>query len=147
MGEAMISPAGLVVRNDPWGKGYFHASRDEGKRLHSGVDIAVSLGERIVAPEDCLIIRTGIVYPDAPHYNLIVLQGQFFMHKIMYVHSHLSAGSIVKSGVHIGYPQDISARYDDRMIPHIHWEVSVNGFSKAGGPYRIFVDPSKAMRL
>jgi len=123
----MRSPVGITVRNDEMGSGYFGTPRTRGKKrhTHTGVDIIVSPGEQIFAPEDCTVERLGICYGSDPEFHLIAVSSLSFKHRILYIKPCVIAGARLKEGDPIGHAQNIQDRHGDKMIPHIHWDILV----------------------
>jgi hypothetical protein len=114
---------------DGYGCGYFKASR--GSYLHKGVDYTVKENQVIKAPFDCEIDRYGYPYEDNKNYQLIAIKGigkwKGFWAKIMYIKPVLPVGSIVKRGQDLCKADDISEKFYNRMTPHIHFELYLNG--------------------
>jgi len=113
---------------DAFGCGSFHASRT-GNRLHKGLDLKLNFGEPVKAPFDCYINRLGKPYANDNRYDLIEVIGvnkfKSYKAKLMYVSTHLSPNinKVYKQGEVIGYAQDISSKYGNGMVNHIHFEL------------------------
>jgi len=127
----IIPPTGTTtIRSDSWGDGRFGARRTKKTALgtilysHTGIDYFCIVGQQIVAPFDGEIIRIGQCYPYDTRFKLIEIQGNFCRGKILYVDPHSSSRRKVKQGDLIGTAQDIGLRYDDKMLPHIHFEIN-----------------------
>lgn len=112
-----------VMRSDRWGGGHFGAAR--GNRTHQGLDLITEPGEAVRAPIDGRVVRFGYVYAGDNLYRLLILQGEGFDVRLMYVSPspHLRPGDPVKRGEVVGVSQAISARYGPGMLDHIHVEV------------------------
>jgi hypothetical protein len=119
----MISPSSdNTVRKDSWGDGHYMANR--GVRKHKGVDFVCAPGSQAVAPVSGIITREVQCYPDDDEYSGFVIQGDSIALKVLYV--KLRPGLVGKNvicGNTIGTCQDISKRYGEKMIPHVHVEV------------------------
>ena len=119
----MKSPAGILIRNDLMGSGYFGTPR--GKRTHVGVDLAVLPGTPIHAPEKCTVERLGVCYGNDPDFDLVLVSSMAFKHKILYVNPCVESGMRLEEGDLIGHSQNVQDRHGIKMIPHIHWEIFV----------------------
>jgi len=119
----MISPVMLKIRNDSIGLGDFMSPR--GNRLHRGIDLVTSAGHPVLSPCEGIITRIGICYESNPEYKLIVISERWFTHKILYIKpiKSIKTGQHVNVGDQIAIAMDISKKYGDKMITHIHWEV------------------------
>lgn len=108
---------------DAWGSGAFGAPR--GNRRHKGRDYCYEAGAAVKAPMDGRIIRVGHPY-GSPwlHYKLMELltDDQSILWRFFYVEPIVVPVISVSAGETIGYAQDISAKYDDRMKNHVHVE-------------------------
>jgi len=114
---------------DAWGCGNFGAKR--GTKSHKGLDFKVYENQPIKAPFDCEIIRNGYPYSDNLKYRLIEIRGlgsfSQYTAKIMYVKIIHSIGAIVKKGDTVCNADNISEKFDNRMINHVHFELYKNG--------------------
>lgn len=117
----MTSPTGLGIRNDTEGQGYYRAKR--GKRLHAGVDYKCKPGKAIFSPISGKIKRIAYPYP-GKEYQGVVIESEFFTIKLFYFKPFEDLiGQEVKKGEHIGFAQDISLRYSEFMLPHVHLQI------------------------
>lgn len=108
---------------DPWGNGAFGASR--GRKKHKGRDYCFEPGEAVKAPMDGLVTRVGHPY-NSPwlHYKLIELltNDHSILWRFFYVDPVVVPVISVSAGETIGYAQDITLKYDQRMKNHVHVE-------------------------
>lgn len=118
------------MRNDSCGNGYYLASRDNGSRLHKGVDIVCSEHQSVYAPFSGRITRSFNVMDYSTYYKGIELSDeQGTKLKIMYLFPDYSLiGSYVTRGQKIATCQKISDNYNcSSMIDHLHIELFYNG--------------------
>lgn len=118
---------GIVRISDPWGDGTFMASR--GTRRHRGIDLVTVAGQDVYAPFDCVVGRHGYAYADLS-YRLVEIRATgdlTYTAKIMYVTDMVPVGTKVKRGEVLAKAADITARFDARMINHIHFELYQHG--------------------
>lgn len=129
-----------VMRSDRWGGGNFGAAR--GNRTHQGLDLVTEPGEAVRAPIDGRVVRFGFVYSGDNLYRLLVLQGEGYDVRLMYVYPapRLRPGDTVQRGDVVGTSQAISARYGPGMLDHVHIEVR----RIVGGELR---DPAGLLKL
>ena len=119
----MISPTGKTnVRSDSKGDGHYGASR--GGRMHDGTDYPCTPGQPVVAPIDGTVIREAAPYADDAKYRGVVIQGAHARVKMFYlIPDKALIGKRVSQGQAVGTAQDISAKYGQAMIPHIHMQI------------------------
>ena len=60
-----------VRDHDTFGSGLFGASRDGGKRTHSGIDFACYPGSIVLACSSGTVTKLGYPYGDDPHYRYV----------------------------------------------------------------------------
>jgi len=132
------------------GAGYFRASRNGGKRKHSGTDYLAEPGEEIYAPVSGVCPRVGFCYsdPKKSQYRLIELLSGPFLIRIMYVEPGIIEGSMVRRGDIIGRAQNIAMAYPDKegritMMNHVHMDVRIRPECGLVNKKGIFIDPSK----
>lgn len=126
------------IRNDGYGKGYFGASRDSGKRLHNGIDLVVTPGESILSPITGKILQYSYPYP-GEKYSGVHIQNDEYLVKMWYLSPVLvKPGQQVMQGQAIGTAQKISTKYGSGMIDHVHVEVWPNGVGRSIDPAPLF---------
>jgi len=115
-----------VVRNDPAGKGHYHAPRNG--RKHNGIDYTCTPGEVVLTPVGGVVTRLGYAYADDLDWRYVeITRGvDNLRHRFFYVEPSktMKVGSHVSAGAPIGVAQDIPRKYpDQQMIAHVHHEV------------------------
>lgn len=117
----MISPTGKGIRNDSMGLGTYGVPR--GGRSHKGTDYLCDPGQKIRSPISGKVKRLVDPYGDRKYSGLVIV-GKHMTIKMMYFKPKEDlVSTTVKAGEVIGIAQDISARYDIRMKPHIHLQI------------------------
>ena len=123
----MISPTGHGIRYaDKWGRGAYGAPRDNGSRIHNGLDFIVSpIGQKIVAPCAGLVVRIKLPYAN-PVKNVlfsgILVRASDYEYTLFYFEPLKEIISTrIQEGQLVGHAQDISMKYPG-MIPHIHMQ-------------------------
>jgi hypothetical protein len=119
----MIVPIKNATRDyDAWGSGLFAAPR--GKKKHRGRDYKFEAGAPVHAPEAGKIVRIGYPYPAPAPYRYMELlnEDHTILWRFFYVDPIVTPVNSVHAGQVIGYAQDITLRYDQRMANHIHVE-------------------------
>ena len=122
------NPTGGGVRNDRVGAGFWGAAR--GSRKHKGVDLLLprGVGQEVIAPHPSLVKRHSLPYPSDERYLGVVLQGASFESFLWYLEPiDELIGQQVSMGQVIGYAQDISKKYGNGCLPHIHWQIGEHG--------------------
>lgn len=108
-----------------YGSGQFGASRDHGKRHHSGLDVLAAAREPVFSPIDGEVIREAVPYP--PFSGLLIRgTGEYagYEVKLFYVDG-LMCGPC-KAGSIVGYAENLGVKYPG--IPnHVHMEVRSKG--------------------
>lgn len=132
----------LSLRSDSYGKGYFGASRNGG-RAHKGIDLAVPVGEPIVAARSGRVIFSGeekgygktieIKHPDG----------------LISCYAHLSGldaaqDGWVERGQLIGRSGKTGNAAHPSIKPHLHFEIKSQGQSV--NPMSGFLDPAIAIK-
>lgn len=121
------SPTGLGIRGqDRWGGGNWGDPRDNGARIHRGVDFTANLGQPVRAPAEASVVRIGRAYSDTAAYSVVELDVGGCSVKLMYVDPIVKVGDRVNAGTVIGVAQNIAHRYPD-ITPHVHMEVWKEG--------------------
>lgn len=124
-----------VIRNDGAGQGHFGAPRGDHK--HAGTDYVVTPHDAVFAVGDGKLIRSGYAYEGDSVYRLCEIRSEGIAVKLLYVYPFPSLiGEYVRAGDVIGAAQDITKKYSDDMLPHVHLEVRVND---------VLVDPETFM--
>jgi len=128
----MISPTGHGVRySDKWGSGVYGASRDQGRRIHKGMDFIVSpVGQNIIAPcrGDVIRIRRPYANPVKGVMFSGILVRSADVEWTMFYFEPLNEvlKTRIEEGQLIGIAQDISIKYP-QIIPHVHLQIdSIN---------------------
>ena len=122
-----------LLRNDALGSGEYGSGR--GSRVHRGIDVEIRPEEVVRAPYKMYIAEKPIrVYEDTEEWTGV--RGRFKIGndnieaKYFYVTPFPQVlGTVVSMGTPIGIAQDISERYDQRMVPHLHIEHRNDGTS------------------
>jgi len=141
----LLSPTERIdIRSDPWGDGHFGAPR--GDHTHKGIDLRVYHREALVAPLICRVKRIAWPYRYQGKYMGIVLRSAnearnaeikiFYMvpdETKLWTKSH----QVLLQGELIGMAQNISEKYDYRMLSHIHLELRIDGKLVDPEPYLI----------
>ena len=122
----ITSPTGQGIRVDPEGDGHFGAPR--GYRVHTGLDFLGEVGQDIVMPFDkAYVSRIVRPYVDTSEYmGLELVNNMFIGHLLYLVPNDNVVGSYLTMGEVLGTMQDITARYSDRMRPHVHLDIFIN---------------------
>ena len=111
----------IRLRNDPYGKGYFGASRN-GKRRHKGIDVLARLGEPVLASKSGRIVFAG----QEKGYGLFAEIGHFDGLRTRYAHlSRLYGrqGDWVARGDIIGTCGKTGNASAAGIQPHVHFEI------------------------
>lgn len=117
----MLNPTGEGVRVDPMGNGNYGASR--GTRTHNGVDLIVCPGQAVFSPIDGKVVRKILAYANDSYYG-VQIEGKRATVSLLYLRPLDGVvGSTIKKGEIVGTAQDISKRYNNNMIPHIHMRI------------------------
>lgn len=113
---------------DKWGSGAFRAPR--GDREHTGVDFAVEPGALLLSPLQGIVSKWGQVYKDTDEYQYVQITDEAGrQHRFYYTQPIPILGDSVEPGDVIGTVQDITARYDERMTNHVHYEIRLRKMS------------------
>lgn len=111
-----------VMRRDAHGSGAFGARRRA--HTHQGLDLVAKKGAPVYSPVDGTFVRKGRPYANDERFSLIVLNGEGFEVKLMYVEPvTLSPGDSVKRGQVVGHAQAVSDKHGDGMLDHVHVEL------------------------
>lgn len=130
----LFRPNYVVRGQDGQGNGAYGSSRDQGDRIHAGVDIITTPLEAITAPITGKLLVGSRVYPNSrPELVLVKILGtgeySGYTVKIFYVegNSYLH-NTIVEKGTIIGSAQNMSISYlpVGSMTNHIHYEIRKN---------------------
>jgi murein DD-endopeptidase MepM/ murein hydrolase activator NlpD len=117
---------------DPFGCGSFGASR--GSRKHNGIDVVTVPNQLIKSPINGEITRFPFPYGTDLSYTGIEIINSEYKIKIFYVTPLVAIGKKVSAGEVIAKSQNISAKYSNEMVNHVHLEVYKNG---------VLIDPTK----
>lgn len=111
------------MRNDAAGSGHFGAPR--GNRIHQGLDLLVEPGQEVLSPVTGRFIRQGWPYANDRRFHLVVLNGEGYEVKLLYVKpiEGLVPGTPVHRGQVVGMAEDVASKYGGSMLPHVHVEV------------------------
>jgi len=121
----IIDPTGQGLREyDPWGAGWFGAERPGG-RTHTGMDFKCTPGQVVRCPVlEGVMVGTLRPYDDDDTLLGLLLRSTQFDIKMFYVDPLPELiGNKVIATQPVGTAQDITRRYDIRMVPHVHLEV------------------------
>ena len=121
-----VSPTKREVRDrDPWGEGRYGAPR--GKRYHRGVDYVCTSGQTIYSPIAGKVESIAKPYPESDYSGVLIMSPSMAVKMFYFQPLQSVIGEYVDQLDLIGGAQDISQKYDERMMPHIHVEiVSIN---------------------
>lgn len=118
----LINPTGRGVRVDGAGDGNYGASR--GSRKHRGTDFYCEPGQDIESPIDGVIKRLSYPYEGDARYTGCVIEGKRLSVKLFYLNVDTTLiKRVVTAGQTIGTAQNISTRYGEPMMPHIHMQI------------------------
>ena len=135
----IISPSKILrLRSDGYGKGYFGAPRNGGRR-HLGIDLATPIGQYIFASKSGRVIRASI----DPGFGLYVELAHPDGLATYYAHlSHISTheGDWVVQGQLIGLSGKTGNAKSRKISPHLHFEI--RNKTKALNPLFGWMDPS-----
>jgi murein DD-endopeptidase MepM/ murein hydrolase activator NlpD len=112
------------VRIDSEGNGNFGSRR--GGRPHNGTDFAAMPGMHVLSPVAGIVTKIGYPYADDLSYRYVeITTPDELRHRFFYVAplTHIKPGAGVDMHDTIGIVQNVSARYSDKMIPHVHYEI------------------------
>ena len=125
----MISPTGNGIRySDKWGLGTYGAPRDNGTRIHKGVDFIVSpVGQNIVAPCNGDVIRVKYPYANpvkGTMFSGILVRSPDFEWTMFYFEPLKEIMKTrIEEGQLIGHAQEISKKYPG-IIDHVHLQIN-----------------------
>jgi murein DD-endopeptidase MepM/ murein hydrolase activator NlpD len=114
---------------DKGGSGGYGASRDGGKRWHTGCDILALAGDAALIPIDGRVERTILAYPDSDLRGYVVEgRGRYqgIRVKVLYVKADIGVGQIVSRGEEVGTVQSVESYYAGKGVAvpnHVHFEV------------------------
>ena len=128
----------VFLRSDKYGKGYFGASRNRGRK-HEGIDLKVKIGEPIFAAKSGRVLCAGV---DPGYGNYVEI---FHPDGFSTRYAHLSqflvlAGEWVKQGAVIGKSGKTGNANHEQITPHLHFEIRHAG--KALDPAAGWMNPS-----
>lgn len=112
------------VRVDSEGSGHFGSSR--GGRPHNGTDFAAVPGQQLISPVSGKVTKIGYPYGDDLSYRYIEITTEDKLrHRFFYVSPifWVQVGVDIACGQTIGTVQNVSARYSNKMMPHVHYEI------------------------
>jgi len=121
----------LVIRNDSRGDGGFSAKRN-GRRIHEGLDLLAPIGTPVLAARSGRVVLSRTIYDKnkktgSGNYIIIWHPGN-----VTTIYAHLSAvyvkgNDLVRQGQLIGaVGKTGNANFSD-IMPHLHFEVRLNG--------------------
>ena len=106
---------------DKFGAGYFNAPR--GARTHNGIDLAVYVGSKVLAPITGKVTKVGYPYGDDLSYRYVEITDSVSRKwRFFYVEPAVKVDDIIEVGNIIGTVQDLDKRYPG-ITPHIHLEI------------------------
>ncbi len=127
-GLPVMSPRNILsIRNDAYGKGYFAASRNGGRR-HKGVDFTAPVGQPIQAAKTGRVTFAG----EDNGYGKYVEIGHPDGLITLYAHLselNVSTGEWVYRGQMIGRCGKTGNAGEPRMIAHLHFEIRYKGLA------------------
>ena len=130
---------GIDIRYDTHGDGHFGARRSGG-RMHQGIDLAADIGTPVYAARSGRVIISRIIKDKNTRRgsgNYVVLRhaGNF---STAYAHLskvYVSENDFVRQGEIIGrVGKTGNANYKD-MLPHLHFEIRINGTPRDPSEY------------
>lgn len=110
------------LRSDKMGSGHYGASR--GSRKHKGVDLIAIENESVFAPIDGIITHSQPYAGDTKYRGVRVTNGDQEW-KVFYCLPSFPEGTKVFKGQKIAKAQDISEKYGNGMINHVHVEYRI----------------------
>ena len=128
----------LFLRNDSYGKGYFGASRNGGRR-HQGIDILAPVGAMVLAPKSG---RVSAAFEEKGYgkYIEILHPDGFFTRYAHLSELRVKTGDWVKKGEGIALCGHSGNANNFRILPHLHFEI--RSASKALNPSAGYLDPA-----
>jgi len=112
-----------VRDHDTFGSGLYGASRDGGKRTHSGIDFACYPGSIILASSSGTVTKLGYPYKDDPTYRYVeVTDHDLRRFRYFYVKPSVSMNQMIIKGGAIGKSQELNRRYPG-ITEHVHLEI------------------------
>lgn len=136
-GSPALSPV-LAIRSDPFGQGHYGASRNGGRR-HKGIDVAIPLGEPVVAAKSGRVT----IARDSGGYGLLVEIAHPDGLRTRYAHLaslSVSEGDWVNRSQAVGLCGKTGNAREPRMTPHVHFEIRRSG--EAADPFAGLLEPS-----
>lgn len=122
-----VNPTGSGLRSDPSGDGAFGAKR--GDRVHLGVDFLAVAGQGVVSPVDAQYRRfVQRVYATDATYTGMELETKEFMLTFFYISPSINHMEFVKAGDLIGIAQDITAKWGEPMLNHVHMQLALKPY-------------------
>jgi hypothetical protein len=121
-----VNPTGKGLRDsDAFGYGAYHASRDEGARLHEGADFLARTGQTVVAPISGYVTKIGYAYADDLDLRYVELTNAAtgYMARVFYVVPSVAVGDAVRLGRAIGQSMSLQGRYPG-ILNHVHVELT-----------------------
>ena len=128
----------MILRMDTYGKGYFGASRNGG-RIHNGVDLAVPVGEKILASKSGRVIFAGVNRGYGHSIDILHPEGVW----TRYAHLselHVDEGDWVWKNETIGLSGKSGNAGNSKMVSHVHFEIRDG--QEALNPTKGLLDPS-----
>jgi hypothetical protein len=117
--------------------------------MHAGRDYIVKPRGTVRSPVNGTVGRIGQCYADDPVYQLVEIQHELAIIRVLYVEPTVSPGDEVFIGDTIGLAQDITKRYSPAMTNHVHMDVRmVRGVLVGRGEYPddvVWLDPALFM--
>ena len=112
-----------VRDHDTFGSGLFGASRDGGKRTHSGIDFACYPGSIVLACSSGTVTKLGYPYGDDPYYRYVeVTDHDLRRFRYFYVKPTVSMNQMIIKGGALGTSQELNRRYVG-ITEHVHLEI------------------------
>jgi murein DD-endopeptidase MepM/ murein hydrolase activator NlpD len=136
----VFSPVGKIptIRKDSEGDGHFMSSRkraDGSPKFHDGADFVVTPGQIIHSMINGKVEKYERPYLYDDRYHGVQIANQSLRVEIWYMdpRNTVDVGQYVHAGEVIGVAEDISAKYSDKMTPHIHVRVTMLPFTMLRG--------------
>lgn len=116
-----VGGSSISLRSDTFGKGYFGASRNGGRR-HKGIDIAAPVGRAILASKSGRVIFSGWEKGYGEWVEIRHPDGLTSRYAHLYSRD-VSVGDWVRQNQRIGACGKTGNADDARIAPHVHFEI------------------------
>ena len=118
-------PGGTTLRSDAYGKGYFGASRNGGRK-HLGIDLSIEVGQPVFASKSGRVSFAGF---DKGYGNYLEIAhpGGFSTRYAHLSQLFVAAGDWLPQGSVIGLSGKTGNADHKKIKPHLHFEIHYSG--------------------